>query len=379
VSTSSGPITAVTISGHRQAAVTDSPDFQSWSALAERLGEAACYWAGPSFDKTYSSGLHVHRSPRRPGISSVTWVVRAVWWSVGRIREARRRGRLVVVNGGEPWGWFAATVASRLTGRPFLMDVHGDYFNLPAASVGRRRKWLLRAAVTVFARLAAERRVVAVPTAQEMSRRGLSSTLVPPRLLPVWDEPPHRLAAPFSNHHVSLLVVGRLISSKGYDLLIQALSEVRTAVPDIHLTVVGDGPLRAELEAQVTQFGLEQHVAFLGAGDVVAVRNEMSRADLFVISSRDEGLPRTLLEAVAAGLPVVATSVGGIPAAVADWPTVRLVAPAAPAIAEGIRLTIASPPAPHLVESAREVVLTAYGFGTNLDALADCYHSLVRA
>ncbi|MCL6554424.1 MAG: glycosyltransferase [Firmicutes bacterium] len=108
------------------------------------------------------------------------------------------------------------------------------------------------------------------------------------------------------------------------------------------LVLIGDGPLRAELEAFCGRAGLTDRVTFLGArDDVPAV---LGAADLFVLASRWEGLPFAVLEAMCSGLPVVATRVGGIPEAVVDGETGLLVPPGdARALAEAIERLAADP------------------------------------
>jgi glycosyltransferase involved in cell wall biosynthesis len=154
------------------------------------------------------------------------------------------------------------------------------------------------------------------------------------------------------------------------------MAELVRTLPAARLRIVGDGPLRNPLGEQAEQLGLSDHVEFLGARCVNEIRSELSRADLFVISSRDEGLPRTLLEATAAAVPVVATSVGGIPAAAARWDSVALVTTTPAAIANGVRLVVASPPSAEQLASVRDDVLATYGFETNIDALTALFRSV---
>ncbi|KUO20259.1 glycosyltransferase [Streptomyces dysideae] len=368
-------LTVVTISGSRQADVDDSADFRTWAALAGRLGQARCIWAGPQLECLRGS-MHVLRRPRRTGPRSLIWAAGSVRIGVRLARAATRRGETVVVNGAEPWGWLSAWLVARLVRCPWLMDIHGDYLALPVASLGRWRRAVLRRAVVSFARRATARRVVAQSMRDALDRRGIPSVLVPPRLLPIWEKPLERTRPPLTSASPQLLTVGRLVSSKGYDLLLTALAELVPTLPGIRLRIVGDGPLRTQLTNQAARLGLSRHVEFLGARGVDEVRSELSRADLFVISSRDEGLPRTLLEATAAGVPVVATRVGGIPAAAADWPSVSLVTPDPGAIAAGVRTVLASPPSVDHLASVRRQVLASYGFDTNLDALAALFRNV---
>ncbi len=112
-----------------------------------------------------------------------------------------------------------------------------------------------------------------------------------------------------------ILLVGSLEQLyKSPDVLIKAVAAVARRGLDLELTIVGDGKHRRELEALAKTFGVRNRVRFTGnlaPGD--PVRAELDRADLFVLPSRTEGLPRALIEAMARGLPCLGTSIGGIP------------------------------------------------------------------
>lgn len=113
----------------------------------------------------------------------------------------------------------------------------------------------------------------------------------------------------------TLISVGTLAQLyKAPDILIDAIAiGVQTGL-DLKLILVGDGQYRAELEARVAKLGIGERVSFLGqlpAGD--AVRTQLDRADVFVLPSRQEGLPRAMVEAMARALPVIGSTVGGIP------------------------------------------------------------------
>jgi glycosyltransferase involved in cell wall biosynthesis len=120
--------------------------------------------------------------------------------------------------------------------------------------------------------------------------------------------------------------VARLSVEKDFPTLLQATAIAAKEVPDLQLRIVGDGPERANLERRVRELGIESRVEFLGERrDVPAL---LKQAGFFVTASLTEGISLTLLEAMAVGLPVVATAVGGNPEIVQDGVTGRL-APAA--------------------------------------------------
>lgn len=106
-------------------------------------------------------------------------------------------------------------------------------------------------------------------------------------------------------------VVGRLVPIKNHDLFLQAAAQVHAQRPAVHFVLVGDGERRAELTALTKSLGLAECVTFAGwATDVLPVYRAL---DVLVLSSRNEGMPISVIEAMAAGVPVVSTCVGGVP------------------------------------------------------------------
>ncbi len=122
-----------------------------------------------------------------------------------------------------------------------------------------------------------------------------------------------------------LLSVARLVPDKDHDTLLKAFAHVSPHHPDAQLWLVGNGPRREVLEQQARNLGLAARVKFMPPEH--DLRPLYQRADLFVLSSRAEALPNVILEAMAAGLPVVATRVGGVPEAVVPEATGLLVSP----------------------------------------------------
>jgi sugar transferase (PEP-CTERM/EpsH1 system associated) len=127
-----------------------------------------------------------------------------------------------------------------------------------------------------------------------------------------------------------MLQVARLDYLKDHATAVRTLAHVLPLRPDARLVLVGEGPERAAIEAVVRQHGLEGRVRFLGLRKDVA--RLLAGADLFLLTSISEGIPLTVIEAMAAGLPVVSTRVGGVPEVVAVGQT-GLLAPAGDAAA----------------------------------------------
>lgn len=141
--------------------------------------------------------------------------------------------------------------------------------------------------------------------------------------------------APLPAGAFNLVAAGKLMRQKGFDLLLQALALLPD--PRFHLTILGQGPLRETLEAQARGLGLANRVTF--AGFQANPYPWLARADLFVLSSRYEGLPNVVLEALALGAPVAAFACpGGLDEIIRPGENGFLAEPANPA---DLALTIA--------------------------------------
>ena len=130
--------------------------------------------------------------------------------------------------------------------------------------------------------------------------------------------------------------VARLSEEKCLSDLIEAIGQLARAGANLKLHLVGDGPMRKELEEQTLAAGLDDRVRLLGAREDVP--DLLRTFDIFVLSSRHEGLPLTVIEAMATGLPVVATRVGSLHELIEDGRNGLLVPPQDPAaLSEAIR------------------------------------------
>ncbi len=145
--------------------------------------------------------------------------------------------------------------------------------------------------------------------------------------------PPHRTSATVPSDPVSIVAVGRLVPKKGYPVLIAALEALGAAGADFTCRIVGDGAERGEIETRLSAAGLDGRVTLVGTRTQQEIVEEYRRADVFVQASvvtddgdRD-GIPNAVLEAMATGLPVVASSVAGIPEVVHDGVSGLLVEP----------------------------------------------------
>ena len=174
------------------------------------------------------------------------------------------------------------------------------------------------------------------------------------------------------------LSMGRLIQLKGYDVLLEAWRRLREHVPDAVLIVLGDGPLKAELESQADRLGLGDAVRF--PGFVADTLPYVQSATFYAQSSRTEGVSQTVLEAMAAGLPVVATDVGGTRMIVEPERTGLMVPPEDPGALADAMTAIAIDPgiADEYGKAGREAACTKWSVESMVDAVIELDRSLAE-
>jgi glycosyltransferase involved in cell wall biosynthesis len=132
---------------------------------------------------------------------------------------------------------------------------------------------------------------------------------------------------PAKRHDPRLLFIGRLAGVKGLTVLFAALEQLLPEFPQMRLTLIGDGPERAQMEREAKARGLEKVVAFAGYKSQDEVAAILRESDVLVLPSFAEGVPVVLMEAMASGIPVVATRIAGIPELVEDGVAGLLVSP----------------------------------------------------
>ena len=170
-----------------------------------------------------------------------------------------------------------------------------------------------------------------------------------------------------------ICVVANLRPEKGHDTLIEAAPAVLARFPDAHFELVGDGSERAALEQRVRSRGLEH--AFTFAGHVENVAGRLADADVFAFPSDSEAFPNAVLEAMAAGLPVVASAVGGITEVVQHGHSGLLIPPRHPeALADTLCGLLTVPhEARRLAANGRALVERRYSFDRMVASAEEMY------
>jgi glycosyltransferase involved in cell wall biosynthesis len=174
-----------------------------------------------------------------------------------------------------------------------------------------------------------------------------------------------------------LTTVAVLRAPKGIDDMLEALPSILSDHPDLVYLVAGDGDRRPALEAATRRLGIEESVRFMGrTSDVPLV---LAAADAFVLPSHSEALPTVIIEAMAAALPVVATTVGGTPELVDHGSTGILVPPHSPnRLAEAVSRLFSSPrQSEALGISGRRAALDRFGIERQAARLANEYRVLI--
>ena len=170
-------------------------------------------------------------------------------------------------------------------------------------------------------------------------------------------------------------VAARLQPEKGVAYFLEAAAHVLQFLPEVHFLVMGDGPQRKELQAYVEQLGVQEHVHFLGFR--LDARAIIGLLDVLVVPSLSEGTPLVTLEAMSAGVPVVASAVGGIPEQVRHQSEGILVPPGdALALGEAVLHLLQNPTwMQQLGEAGRQRALSRFSFTTMLQETENVYRA----
>jgi glycosyltransferase involved in cell wall biosynthesis len=265
-------------------------------------------------------------------------------------------------------GGLIAAVVGRVLHVPYVLTVHGaDAYALQGPVARRLKRWVLAraAVVTAVSHDIADRLGERVPAA-DVTPMGVDVAAVAAAIGKREPDP------------TGMLFVGRLVEKKGLDVLLDAAAEV----PDVRLTIIGDGPLRAAMEQRAEDLGLGDRVDFLGQQPAEEVMRHLARALALVVPSRvasdgdQEGTPVVLLEAMAAGTPVIASRLGGIAEQVVHAETGVLVSPGS--VDDLVRALTGAIEHPELLTIMADGARDRVGEELDLPIIAERYDGFLR-
>ncbi|MFC6919164.1 glycosyltransferase family 4 protein [Meiothermus taiwanensis] len=239
------------------------------------------------------------------------------WAAVGEARRLIRSLQPHLIHLHSSKAGMVGRLAARLEGAPAVFTAHGWAFT---NGVSWQRKAVAIPSEALAARLGGEIITVSRYDYSLALRYRVAS---PQKMVVIHNglpDAPYQ-ASPASDGVVRIVMVARFAAPKDHGLLLQALAGLGGLRWEVEL--IGDGPLQPFAEEQAARLGIGDRVRFVGARNDVAER--LARAHIFVLASNYEGFPLSILEAMRAGLPVVASNVGGVAEAVTDGETGFLV------------------------------------------------------
>ncbi len=267
-------------------------------------------------------------------------------------------------------------------------EVYSNIFGLPAGMlastplrIGSRRGFVEPPGLQRLQRTAysAAHRIVAnsQAAAERLRVEGIADRKI--QVIPNGIDPALFHVHEYSARPRRVAMVACLREEKRIDVLVTAASRILSRYPDAEFLIAGDGTCRDALVAQARELGVLGRFQFLGhRDDVPAV---LAQADVFVLPSRSEASPNSVIEAMAAGLPVVASNVGGIPELVTEGQTGRLVPPGNPEALASALLDLLDHPdrAAEFGRNGRERIERTYSFDRMVEQFESLYLSELAA
>lgn len=286
--------------------------------------KAGCQNSLMIFYNVHTPNVELYERARRRGLSvrMVHCQGRADWRAVRQIEECIQEDGIQLLHTHGYKADLYGYVAARRSGKPIVATCHNWLGGTAALGIYNR---LDRMALKRFHGLAA----VSDSVAQRLLASGVPARKIRTIANGIDVQTFERARpSPTLNFDCSKVIgmVARLDLQKGFEYLLRAARELRGEFPGLKVVIMGEGPDRREIEDMIRRLGLQSNVILAGQrSDMPAIYAAM---DVFVLPSLNEGLPMTILEAMAASKPVIATRVGAIPKVIQDGETGLLVDPA---------------------------------------------------
>lgn len=322
---------------------------------------------GPFGESLLQKGFSVTLIGKESGIVSTAW----------KLRRHVRQLRPDVVHCHNLPAFLYGAVAARLAGDiPVVLTKHG--IRMPTGLKSRIHRFLLRRsqsiAVSPQSRDILQHWLHPKSPAVRYIANGISAAAF--ENLPSREEARAQLGLPPSSFVIG--IISRVMPCKNHLELLDAFVGILAKIPDALLLIAGDGAMLPAVQNRIRELNLDGKAVLLGERrDIPRV---LAALDCFCLPSDTEGMPMTILEAMAAGVPIVATDVGGIPECVEDGRTAMLIPPHAPERLQAALLNIALDPASarQLADAAKLAFRNRFSVAHTIDAYEECYREVIH-
>ena len=332
----------------------------------EETSVACLASVGPFGEALRSRGIQVELIGTRGGFIPTVW----------RLRTLSRRLRADMLHCHNLCSFLNGSIAARVAGNvAVVVTKHGA--SIPGKGLGSRANRLLIRRADV---VAVSREVMGVvkawaPDSESVHYIANGVSTEPYDNLPTKAEARAKLNLPQSSFVVGM--VARVARGKGHRLLLEVFARLQSKIPSALLLIIGDGVELPAVKARIRNLGLKNSA--LAMGQRQDVPTILASLDVFCLPSLTEGMPMTVLEAMATGLPVVATKVGGIPELVEEGHTGLMVPPGASGQLEAALLALANNPARALEmgRNGRERLVKKFSLEFTLSAYEELYREAI--
>ncbi|MBI2683444.1 MAG: glycosyltransferase [Acidobacteriales bacterium] len=339
------------------------------AARGHRLVFGCLRLSGPLLSELRGHGIETVEFSPGTSLFSLS-AARQIW----RLSRYLKRERFDVVHNHDLYSNLMGLCAARLAGVPVVVAVQRDLGDWWWYTPRNRRvlRFLQRRACVVIANSGAIKDQMVGEGFPDgnivLQRNGVDVA----RFQGVKGDRASLLVGCTQEHFVAITVANMHVASKGQQFLIEALASLRERHPLLRVALVGDGPLRAGLEQTAARLGVSDRIFFLGQRG--GIPGLLSCCDVGVLPSLSEGLPNSVLEYMAAGLPVIASSVGGIPEVIEPGKNGTLVPPGdVNALAQALTALVQDPAgAKRMGEAGRKRAREEFSF----ESLVVCLEAL---
>ena len=246
-------------------------------------------------------------------------VIYFTFFGIFEINRLFKKYNFDIFQASDAGGATLALLASKIYKRKFVFEIQGDIFDYPTSRNNKIHSNLVMFFSKFLAKKADYIRIVSPFLYIHLDNLSINRNkifLIPPRCdsklfnnQNIEPQKPKQLA----QNKYNILFVGNLIFAKGVDILLEAFALIEKEYSDIGLIYVGDGDEKVHLINRSIELGIDNKVMLVGRVEYKSIPSIMYYSDILVLPSREEGVGRVILEAMAMRLPVIASNVGGIP------------------------------------------------------------------